>query len=195
MFVDLDWPLNASSLLSASAELLVTYIARVKCLMAAQLWSNMVCCAWLSNAKVTKAKFGTNYPCNFQSRFQFNTISHMLFSFFPIKTKSSHTTVSEANLPIVLMYTWLFPLLSETAQDLLLTWNPFSGSTKQNTASFPYSYISDISAPSASCKDCISNSFPLLKSKLHTSIFSFFLILLSSTCFITFTIFLQIDRH
>jgi len=25
MFVDLDWPLNASSLLSASAELLVTY--------------------------------------------------------------------------------------------------------------------------------------------------------------------------
>jgi len=26
MFVDLDWPLNASSLLSASAELLVGYI-------------------------------------------------------------------------------------------------------------------------------------------------------------------------
>jgi len=25
MFVDLDWPLNASSLLSASAELLVTF--------------------------------------------------------------------------------------------------------------------------------------------------------------------------
>jgi len=28
MFVDLDWPLNASSLLSASAELLVTRAAR-----------------------------------------------------------------------------------------------------------------------------------------------------------------------
>jgi len=41
MFVDLDWPLNASSLLSASAELLVTratlYVCCVACRAAATI--------------------------------------------------------------------------------------------------------------------------------------------------------------
>ena len=51
MFVDLDWPLNASSLLSASAELLVYS----KCTAAA---------AWCVNAAVSKAT-GWPWPLTF----------------------------------------------------------------------------------------------------------------------------------
>ena len=43
MFVDLDWPLNASSLLSASAELLVTFDNEVRSYAFAFVFKKLVC--------------------------------------------------------------------------------------------------------------------------------------------------------